>query len=280
MTDGGWFVSNLQEEFNQTSRPHSGGARPYALLFVMLVLVAIVAYLPATRVGFVWDDDSYVTHERHERTLSDLWRIWVEPRSVRQYYPLVHTGFWIEYHLWRFDPRGYHMVNIALHGLMAGMVWRVLRRLNVPGAWVGAAVFALHPIHVESIAWVTERKNVLSGVFYVASLLACLRFYRINSDTVSRSAVPDDARQSWGWYAAALLLFVCALLSKTVVAVLPVAVLLILWWKHGRWSLRNVVPLIPFFASGIVMGLMTKFLETARSERSVRTGSSRFSSAV
>src|SRR4029450_5427971 len=98
-------------------------------------------------------------------------------------YPMVFSMFWIEYRLWDLNPLGYHLVNVLLHGIGAVLLWFVLRRLAVPGAWLAAAVFALHPVHVESVAWVTERKNVLSGVLYFAAMLTYFRFCQINSDT-------------------------------------------------------------------------------------------------
>ena len=136
---------------------------PRVLIFASLFCAAVVVYLPAGQNDFIWDDDSYITHDKNNRTWSDLRDIWVDPWSTPQYYPLVHTAFWIEYQLWGKDPVGYHLVNIVLHGLNSGLVWVMLRRLGFgsTGAWVVAALFAVHPIHVESVAWATERKNVL-----------------------------------------------------------------------------------------------------------------------
>src|SRR3990170_1792996 len=134
-----------------------------------LGILTLLAYLPAIGGGFVWDDDSYVTRNTTLRSADGLRRIWFELGAVPQYYPLVHTSFWVEYHLWGLNPRGYHLVNVLLHALNAVLVWLILRRLRVPGAWFAAAVFALHPVHVESAAWITERKNVLSAAFYLSA---------------------------------------------------------------------------------------------------------------
>ena len=136
-----------------------------------LVLLVLLAYLPALRAGYVWDDDDYITQNPTLTDLKGLVRIWTQPGAVPQYYPVVHTTYWVERHLWGLRPLGYHLVNILLHGLGAVLFWSVLRRLSLRGAWIGAALFALHPVGVESVAWVTERKNVLSTCFYLGSAL-------------------------------------------------------------------------------------------------------------
>jgi len=217
---------------------------------VLMVLLTLLVYVPAITGSHVWDDDFYVTGNEALRTAEGLERIWIEPGAVPQYYPLVHTGYWIEYHLWGLDPYGYHLVNVLLHALGAVLLWLLLKRLEVPGAWFAAMIFALHPINVESAAWITERKNVLSGVFYFAALLAWLRWAGIG-----------DVRKNRAFYPLSLLLFVCALLSKSVTFSLPAAALLIVWWKRGRMGSRDVVPLLPFFAAGIGAGCMTLWME-------------------
>jgi tetratricopeptide (TPR) repeat protein len=224
------------------------------LAAVLLVLMTLAVYWPVTGCGFIWDDDDYVHQNVLLRSPEGLGRIWLDVGATPQYYPLVHTSYWLEYRLWEDDPRGYHVVNILLHALAAVLLWRVLKLLEVPGAWLAAAVFALHPVHVESVAWITERKNVLSGVFYLASALLSLRFtLRTGEDRLSR------------WlYAGALVLFVCALLSKTVTCSLPAALMLALWWKRGRITWNDVRLLAPFFALGVAFGLLTIWMEVHR----------------
>ncbi|MGH7177926.1 MAG: tetratricopeptide repeat protein, partial [Tepidisphaeraceae bacterium] len=219
-----------------------------------LVAMTFVAYAPTLRAGFIWDDDSYVTHNPALLSASGLWQIWTDPSATPQYYPLVHTTFWIEKRLWGLNPLGFHVVNGALHTLCAVLLWRLLRWLRIPWAWVIAAVFAVHPIQVESVAWVTERKNVLSTAFYLGAMLAYLRF-----DPLVAPARPDETpRSAWGL---SLLFFVCAMLSKTVAATLPAALLLLIWWKRGKIALRDVVPLIPLFLVSIALGWNTARLE-------------------
>jgi tetratricopeptide (TPR) repeat protein len=217
-----------------------------------LIGLTFLAYLPALSAGFIWDDPDYVTQNATLRSLEGLWRIWFVPRSIPQYYPMVHTTFWVEYQLWQLWSPGYHAVNVALHGVAAVLLFTVLRRLAFPAAWLAAAVFALHPVHVESVAWVTERKNVLSAVFYFAAMLAYFRFDDPNAEGEPRN---------WRAYGFAVGLFVLALLSKTVTCSLPAAILLIVWWKRGRVTLNDVKPLLPLFVLGAGFAFTTAHYE-------------------
>jgi len=232
----------------------------------LIFLVTLLTYVPAMRAGYIWDDDHHITENSTLRTPDGLRRIWLEPKALPQYYPLVHTTFWLEYHLWKLHPFGYHLVNVLLHGCNAILLLLLLRYLRVPGDWLAALIFALHPVQVESVAWITERKNVLSGLFYLSSFLAYLRFYDLasNSDHISSSthpAAPEWSGHPWLFYALSLLLFLCALLSKTVTCSLPAAILLVLWWKRDRIRWRDLPPLIPYFVVGVFLGLTTIWLE-------------------
>src|SRR5690349_5981436 len=144
-------------------------------LGAVLIGSTILAYLPALGGGFIWDDPDYVTNNHQLRSAEGLWEIWTNVKSIPQWYPLVHTSYWIEYHLWGLAPLGYHLVNVLLHAGGALLLWKLLKKLNVPGAWLAAAIFALHPVHVESVAWVTERKNTLSAFLYFGAAFAYLR---------------------------------------------------------------------------------------------------------
>jgi len=221
---------------------------------VFLLLITLIAYQQTWHAGYIWDDNFHVTQNPTLRDLHGLWRIWSEVAATPQYYPLVHTSFWLEYRLWGLNPLGYHLVNVLLHAFVAILLWRVLVRLQIPGAWLAAAIFAVHPVEVESVAWITERKNVLSAVFYFAAALTYLRFAALR-------AVENPSRPCWYLYIASLLLFVFALLSKTVTCSLPGALLLIFWWKNNRLRWRDVVPLLPFFTIGFVLGLFTAWIE-------------------
>jgi tetratricopeptide (TPR) repeat protein len=226
-----------------------------ALLAGLLFAMTLVAYRPVLDNGFIWDDDDYVVENPMLRTPGGLQRIWLDYGATPQYYPLVHSSFWIEYQLWQLDPVGYHLVNVLLHALGVLLLWRVLVLLQLPGAWLAAAIFAVHPVHVESVAWVTERKNVLSGVFYLASLFAYLR-----AAGVGNGAAEDPG--SSRFYALSLSSFACALLCKTVTGSLPAVILLVLWWKRGRVGWADVRLLLPFILLALGFGALTAQLET------------------
>jgi tetratricopeptide (TPR) repeat protein len=221
-----------------------------------LVAMTLAAYIPVTANGFIWDDDRYVTENPTLESLTGLGRIWAEFGATDQYYPLTYTTFWLERRAYGLNPVGYHVVNVLLHTATVLLLWQVLRVLSVPGAWLAAAIFAVHPVHVESVAWVTERKNVLSGVLYMGSLLAYLRFARLGSPSA-----PVHPR--WRWYAVALVLFVLALLSKTVTCSLPAVILLVAWWKRDRLQRADVVPLLPMFVIGAALAMVTAWVEKA-----------------
>ena len=236
-------------------------------LAAALVAAVLVAYLPALRAGFIWNDDTYLTANPTLDSAHGLRLIWADPRANEQYYPLVFTSFWVEKRLWGLQPFGYHLVNVLLHAAAALLLWRLLRRLAVPGAWFGAALFALHPVCVESVAWVTERKNTLS---LALSLLAALAYFAwADRRAVAAAQRPRRKReQSPPWHrrpgvlwAAALALFALALLAKTTAALLPAVLLVIVWWRNGRPRGSDVRPLLPFFAVGAALALNTAWLE-------------------
>ena len=198
-----------------------------------LVLLALVVYLPAFSGGFVWDDWILVT-EPLVRRLDGIVSIWLAPSEIRHeghYWPVVYTSFWIEHKLWGLHPAGYHAVNILLHALNSLLLWRLLVRLAAPGAWLVAAVFAVHPVHVESVAWIIERKDLLSALFYLWAFHVWLRF----------GETPGAGR-----YVLCLALFAAALLSKSIAVTLPAALLVVQWWRGGRVAWRDVVRLTPF----------------------------------
>ncbi len=233
-----------------SGRRPSAAARLERLRFLLfaaaLVAATLAAYEPAWHGSPVWDDDAHMTRADLQGA-DGLRRIWVEPGATQQYYPLAHSAFWLEHRLFGDDTFGYHLVNVLLHALSALLLALILRRLGATWWWLAACLFALHPIEVESVAWISELKNVLSGALYLGAALVYLRF---------------DESRGRGAYAAALVLFVLALLAKSVTATLPAALLVAFWWRSGRigWR-RDVVPLLPWFAVGIGAGLGTAWAE-------------------
>jgi tetratricopeptide (TPR) repeat protein len=213
---------------------------------VLLLLVTVIAYRPALNGGLLWDDDAHVTMPELQ-SLHGLWRIWFDLGSTQQYYPLLHSAFWLEHRLWGGAVLGYHLINVLLHVTAACLVVSIAKRLSLPGAWLAGYVFALHPVCVETVAWISEQKTTLSAVFYLAAAIAYLHF--------------DQTRRR-SHYFLALALFVLALLSKTVTATLPGALLVVFWWQRKRLSWkRDALPLLPWFALGATAGLVTAWLE-------------------
>jgi tetratricopeptide (TPR) repeat protein len=222
-----------------------------AALVLTAVAVVVAAYAPALAAGWIWDDDSYVWRNAVVQTPGGVLDAWV-PGRTPQWYPMVFVSFWAQHALHGLDPFGYHLVNVLLHAASSLMLWRLLAALRLPGAAIAAAIFALHPMQVESVAWVTERKNVLSMAFALASVHCWLRW------DVAASPVRDRA----GWWGASFALFVLAMLSKTTAVAVPVAIAAIAWWRSvpgQRGGVRWAV--LPYFAVGVAMGLVTAWLE-------------------
>jgi tetratricopeptide (TPR) repeat protein len=212
-----------------------------------LILVAVlVAYFPALRGGLLWDDDAHVT-KASLQSLPGLGRIWFEVGATQQYYPLLHSAFWVEHRLWGDSVLGYHLSNVFFHAGAAWLLFVLLRRLSFPAPLLAAFLFALHPVCVESVAWISEQKNTLSAVFYLSSALVYLQF---------------DATRNRKLYSWALALFVLALLTKTVTSTLPAALLVVFWWKRGRlvWK-EDILPLVPWIIVAAASGLFTAWTE-------------------
>ncbi|MEO6876293.1 MAG: tetratricopeptide repeat protein [Opitutaceae bacterium] len=225
------------------------------LRWLGMALLGVIAYYPALHGGFLWDDSAHVT-KPELRSLAGLARIWFELGATQQYYPVLHSAFWLEHGLWGESSTAYHWLNLLLHLAAAGLVVRVAQRLAIPGAWLAGLIFALHPVCVESVAWISEQKNTLSTVFYLLALLAYLHF-----DEARAAGMPASGRTG-RYYALATLWFVLAILTKSVTATLPAALLVLAWWRRGQISWRrDVGPLLPWFVLGIAAGLCTAWVE-------------------
>jgi protein O-mannosyl-transferase len=206
-----------------------------------LVLLTGIAYAPALRGVFIWDDADHLTQNPAVAAPNGPSLIW-SSLAVSRYYPLTLTTFWLERHAWELSPLPYHAVNIALQAINAVLLYLLLRRLKVRAAWVAAALWAVHPVNVETVAWVTELKNLQSGLFFLLCLLCYLRFER---------------QRDPGWYTASLVLFAAALLSKPSTVFLPAALLLLVWWQRGRWQRDDLLRVCPFAVLALLMSLLT-----------------------
>lgn len=213
---------------------------------LFLVLITLLVYGQVWRAGFIWDDNAHVVSWKL-RSIGGLERIWFAPGATQQYYPVLYTAFWLEAQLWGDAALGYHLINVLLHGIGCWLLFRILRGLGIRGAALAATAFALHPVCVESVAWISEQKNTLSAVFYFSAALTYLNF---------------DRERRLASYGLALGIFILALMSKSVTATLPAALLVVFWFKRGRlsWN-RDVLPLLPWLILGAAAGTMTAWME-------------------
>ncbi len=212
----------------------------------LILLTTFLVYLPAMNGAMLWDDDSHVTRPELQ-SITGLYRIWFEPGATQQYYPLLHSAFWLEHKLWGDSVLGYHIVSVLWHMLAVTLAYWNLKKLKIPAHLLVAAIFALHPVMVESVAWISEQKNTLSTVFYLGAMLAYLKF---------------DGSRRGSHYLLALGLFTLALLTKTATVTLPPALLIIAWRQRGSLSWRrDVRPLVPFFVLGAAAGVLTSWIE-------------------
>jgi tetratricopeptide (TPR) repeat protein len=243
------------------------------LLGALLVAAIILAYQPAWTAGFIWDDDDYVTHNPLLSAPDGLHRIWFSTDSPSQYFPLTYTTFRLQYSLWGLNPAGYHWFNILLHAANSLLLWRLLHQLfrSLPSSaapsfhsspftlhsFFPAALFALHPIQVESVAWITQLKNTQSLFFFLLSLLSWLSF--LSADTPS--PLTSATRRRWPAYALSLLFCAFALFSKTTACTLPAALVLILWLRHEPVTRARILQIVPFVLFGVAMGLVSIWWE-------------------
>src|SRR5256886_4464817 len=231
--------------FRYLARPK----RDYLLLALLWAVTTIFAYQPAWHGGFIWGDDAYITNNELLTAPDGFCRILFSLDSPSQYFPLVYTMFRFEHAWWGLSPTGYHVINVLLHTANALILWGLLARLRVPGAWLAGAIFALHPVQVESVAWITERKNVLMGLFFLLTIRAWVEF------------VDEQTKHRWLSYVLALVVYALALFSKTTACTLPAALLLIWWLRGRRINQHRLVQLVPFVVLALGMGLLTVWWE-------------------
>lgn len=228
---------------------------PRAIGAAVLLVVTLLAYLPAMRGGFVWDDDALVTDNANLRSFAGLIRTWADPGANRDYYPLTHSSFWLEHRLFGLNPFVFHLDNVLLHAGNAILFWLILRLLAVPGAWVAAALFALHPVHVESVAWISERKNVLSGFFCLLAVWSFLRFSLAGNEA--------SPRRPGIYRGLSLFFFICAMLAKPMTMAVAAVLPLLVWWRRGTLTGDDVRAAGPYFALAAPMAAVTIWVQAA-----------------
>ena len=213
----------------------------------LLQVLGIVAvgwwiYVPVLHGGWLWDDDSLVTQNSLVHDPAGLWKIWFTPRRMIDFQPIKFTVAWVQWHLWNNDPFGYHVTNILLHLISALLVWRLFRKLGLRLAWLGGLIFAIHPVAVESVAWIAELKNTLSLPLFLSAMCSWIDY--------EQGKRRKDYFLSLGF-------FLAAMLCKTSMAMFPAVILLYAWWKRKRIGWSDLKISTPFFMISLVLGLIT-----------------------
>jgi tetratricopeptide (TPR) repeat protein len=253
-------------------------SRRFWLAAAVLAGVTLLAYLPAFHAGFVWDDDSFLTMNPLIRASDGLHRFWFTTQAA-DYWPVTSSTLWLEWRLWGMNPAGYHATNVALHLVEVVLLWAILRRLAIPGAWLAALLFAVHPVNVESVTWIAQRKNLTAMLFYLAAIY-CFLHTRWSAATPPR--LPQDGIEParWGqrappaddvvWYWLSLLAFVLAMLSKGSVAPLPLVLLGIIAWRR-RLAIKDALLIAPFFILGAALAAVNVWFQTHGAASVIRT---------
>jgi protein O-mannosyl-transferase len=235
------------------SKPATSPARLF-LGIAFIVGVIFLVYWPSIHGDFVMDDDMLLTDNTLIKSPDGLHLIWFSTQPI-DYWPITNSSFWIEWRLWGMNPTGYHVINIVLHIINCLLIWLVLTRLAIPGAFLAAVLVAIHSVNVESVAWISQQKNLLSLMFFLLSIGCFLKSEGLTNR----------------WYGLSLLTFVLAMLSKGSVAVLPILLLLIIWWQSGKVTTRNLWQMAPFFAVAIALTAVNISFQTHGTENVIRS---------
>jgi tetratricopeptide (TPR) repeat protein len=220
---------------------HSGQPPQHFKVFaLLLILCAVIAYIPAIGAGFVWDDDLLLTANPQMESGQGLKDIWLG--KTVDYQPLTFTILWLEKAVWGDGPAGYHVISILLHAVAAVLLWRTLSILRIPGSWLAALLFVIHPVNVASVAWIAELKNTLSAAFFFGSILAFLSSLKWNDTKL---------------YLLSIALFALAGLSKGAVVIMPVVLCGCLGWTNKKIKREDLARITPFVFIAIVISLLT-----------------------
>ena len=227
---------------------------------VLFSSIVFLIYSPAINGDFVWDDNAHLTENKQLESVEGLKNIWLKPGATFQYFPLTFTSFWIEKRLWSDNPMGYHITNLLLHTSSALLLWRLLSMLAIPGAFLAALIFLIHPVNVESVAWIAERKNTLSGLFYFGSLIFYLRFLKLeNPLALKKKKVLQTSNGIF--YILSIISFLLAISSKAATCTLPAVILLIIWWKKNSIKLKDLILVAPFLLFTLIIARITIITE-------------------
>jgi len=214
---------------------------------LLLLGSVLLTYQSVWHAGFIWDDDLLIAANPCVVGPLGLKEIWTT--NAADICPLTITVFWVEHALWGLAPLPYHLVNVLLHGMCAILLWRVGRNLQIPGAWLGAALWALHPVQVESVAWIAETKNTLSGFFFLLAIL----FFVKKPGTGNKN---DQSPNSWNDLLV-LLFASLAMAAKSSAVTLPLVLCLCAWWREGRWNWINLIKVAPIFLVSLIIGSLS-----------------------
>jgi protein O-mannosyl-transferase len=228
--------------------PPKPAAIPWKLFLQAMVIVvaALWIYWPALHGDWLWDDDQLVAHNLELRTLSGLGRIWFSAPAT-DYWPLTWSLLWVEWHIWGNQPLYYHLCSLALHIFSGLLIWRLFCRLGLRWGWLGGLLFVIHPLAVESVAWISEIKNTLSLPLFLLSLSAYIDYFEDNKDCA---------------YLRSFFYYFAAMLCKTSVVMFPATLLLYCWWKQGRITWQDFKKTVPYFAIALIFGLVTLYFQT------------------
>jgi len=231
----------MANQLPQERSPGSEGS--FGLLRVAIIFaVTFWIYWPALHGDFVWDDGWYLATNPLMIDRDGLWKFWFHPGSWVEYYPIQETVQWLQWQLWGDATLGYHLTNVLLHILNALLVWRLLTKFRLKYAWLGGLIFAVHPVQVESVAYISELKNTLSLPFFLLAMCRWIDF--------------EEHQRDKDYYVA-LVLFLTGMLCKITMAPFPAVMLLYAWWKRGRIQWIDFKRTVPFGIISVVLGLTT-----------------------
>jgi protein O-mannosyl-transferase len=230
-----------------------------------IAVLVTIAYWPAMNGDFILDDVRLISQNDLVKDQNGLYQIWFTANAI-DYWPVTNTVFWLQWHLFGENPGGYHVTNLALHIAGCWLIWLVLERLAVPGAFLAAVLFAVHPVNVESVAWLSQLKNVLAMFFF---LLSIVWYLKAQSGSENRTETERRKQRQIGstshfgrWYGLSLVAFTLAMLSKGSVAMLPLILLLLAYWKRGSLAKSDILQTLPFFAVAAVLSCVNVWFQT------------------